>query len=58
MSKVIYNSVYVGGELEIVTEVDPKDQSRVIITYWLNGQEITRWEAQALLDEAKRKAQH
>lgn len=57
MSKVIYNSMYVGGELEIVTE-DVPGESGVRITYWLNGTQITRHEAQALLDEAKRKAAH
>jgi len=61
MGKTIYNSIYVGGELEIVTEADHPDSgvgAPVTIRYYLNKKEITKEEAQALLDEAKRRAQH
>lgn len=58
MSKQIYNSPFLGGEVEIHTEPDPKDPKRVIITYFYNGEEITREEAQAMMDEARRRAAH
>jgi hypothetical protein len=58
MSKEIYNSPFIGGEVEIETERDPHDNSRVIITYRVNGEVVTKEEAQALMDEGRRRAQH
>lgn len=58
MSKEIYNSPFIGGEVEIETERDPQDNSRVIITYRVNGEVVTKEEAQALMDEGRRRAQH
>jgi hypothetical protein len=58
VSKEIYNSPFIGGEVEIETERDPQDNSRVIITYRVNGEVVTKEEAQALMDEGRRRAQH
>lgn len=58
MSKEIYNSPFIGGEVEIETEPDPTNPSRVIVTYRVNGKEVTKEEAQALMDEGRRKSQH
>lgn len=58
MSKQVYNYPFIGGEVEMHTEPDPADPARVIITYFLNGDEITKEEAQAMMDEGRRRARN
>jgi uncharacterized OsmC-like protein len=50
-SLFVYNSQYVGGELVIETTPDPF-KGGVEISYRLNGEEISREEAQRMLDAA------
>jgi hypothetical protein len=55
MAKQIYNSPVIGGEVQIETEPDPANPSRVIVSYSFNGKHITKEQAQDLMDEGRKR---